>query len=150
MWSPKSSCQFLDLSLGMENAIMDINMAACDSERKPLPTAANSEPSRPASTVESGSRENFDQIIWNLYLAWISSDNFESLLLEEKTTRSNRMKFRLPSIRVYIKKKNYYFLLISEHPKASWSPWRNAMHFKHLFAMSTFVCIYFLQRVIIY
>ena len=55
----------------MENAIMDINMAACDSERKPLPTAANSEPSRPASTVESGSRENFDQIIWNLYLAWI-------------------------------------------------------------------------------
>ena len=44
----------------MENAIMDINMAACDSERKPLPTAANSEPSRPASTVESGSRENFE------------------------------------------------------------------------------------------
>ena len=39
---------------------MDINMAACDSERKPLPTAANSEPSRPASTVESGSRENFE------------------------------------------------------------------------------------------
>ena len=37
---------------------MDINMAACDSERKPLPTAANSEPSRPASTVESGSRRS--------------------------------------------------------------------------------------------
>ena len=50
----------------MENAIKDINMAACDSERKPLPTAANSEPSRPASTVESGSRENFEMIWKNI------------------------------------------------------------------------------------
>ena len=67
----------------MENAIMDINMAACDSERKPLPTAANSEPSRPASTVESGSRENFDQIVWKKYFAWITRRQNDSKQSDE-------------------------------------------------------------------
>ena len=66
----------------MENAIKDINMAACDSERKALPTAANSEPSRPASTVESGSRENFE-IIWKKYLAWITRRQNDSKQLDE-------------------------------------------------------------------
>ena len=31
----------------------------------------------------------------NIHVAWISSDYFESLLLPQKTTRNNKMKFRL-------------------------------------------------------
>ena len=48
---------------------------------------------------------SFYRYLVNEYLAWISSDYFESLLLpQEKTTRSNRMNFRLTSIRPEIHK----------------------------------------------